>query len=166
MDPGVMYLNMELIDSFGENVKEEALPSPPMSNPSSFGSLVSLESPRAASLQKRACLRQDTFRPEKKQKLGRKTKNSGLRAERNRQSAAASRERSKRHLTELERLSMTLPDANVRLTNSISRIVGQNDTARSLKAENAVLVAKVEKQQQKLAELEQRLAKCSKEPLS
>mmetsp|Transcript_3671 Transcript_3671/g.16186 ORF Transcript_3671/g.16186 Transcript_3671/m.16186 type:complete len:80 (-) Transcript_3671:536-775(-) len=79
MDPGVMYLNMELIDSFGENVKEEAFPSPPMSNPSSFGSLVSLESPQSASVQKRTCLQQDTFRPEKKQKLGRKTKNSGLR---------------------------------------------------------------------------------------
>mmetsp|Transcript_3672 Transcript_3672/g.16187 ORF Transcript_3672/g.16187 Transcript_3672/m.16187 type:complete len:167 (-) Transcript_3672:105-605(-) len=166
MDPGVMYLNMELIDSFGENVKEEAFPSPPMSNPSSFGSLVSLESPQSASVQKRTCLQQDTFRPEKKQKLGRKTKNSGLRAERNRQSAAASRERSKRHLTELERLSMTLPDANLRLANSISRIDGQSDTARSLKAENAVLAAKVEKQQQRLAELEQRLAKCNKKPLS
>ena len=72
-----MFLNMEMIESFVP--KEESQPQL-SNNQSSFGSLVSLESPRSEFPEKRALdAVEDNFRPEKKQKLGRKTKNSGLR---------------------------------------------------------------------------------------
>mmetsp|Transcript_6293 Transcript_6293/g.19000 ORF Transcript_6293/g.19000 Transcript_6293/m.19000 type:complete len:168 (+) Transcript_6293:447-950(+) len=159
MNSGLMYLNMELIDSFGP--KDELAPQLSMSNnPSSYGSLVSLESPRSIYPEKRSAeALEDIFRPEKKQRLGRKTKNSGLRAERNRQSAAASRERSKRHLQELERLSVTLPEVNRRLANEDARLCKHGENGRRLRAENMMLRSKILLEELKLAEMERRVVK-------
>ena len=74
MDCGLMFVNFDLIDSMG--VKEEPLPE---NIPSSYGSPVSLDSPPSEDMRKRPLEIEDAVRPDKKLRLGRKTKNSGLR---------------------------------------------------------------------------------------